>query len=26
MDPAFNARAAYAISGGGTDWSAWTCR
>jgi hypothetical protein len=26
IDPAFNARAAYAISGGGTDWSAWTCR
>jgi lysozyme-like protein len=26
IDPAFNARAAYAISGGGTDWSAWKCR
>jgi lysozyme-like protein len=26
IDPAFNARAAYAISAGGTDWSAWTCR
>jgi lysozyme-like protein len=26
IDPAFNARAAYAISNGGTDWSAWTCR
>jgi lysozyme-like protein len=25
-DPAFNARAAYVISNGGTDWSAWSCR
>lgn len=23
--PAFNASAAYRISAGGTDWSAWTC-
>jgi hypothetical protein len=25
-DPAFNARAAYALSAGGADWSAWSCR
>lgn len=25
-DPEGNARAAYRISGGGVDWSAWTCR
>lgn len=26
LDPELNARAAYLISNGGTDWSAWTCK
>jgi hypothetical protein len=26
MDPEANLRAAFRISGGGTSWSAWSCR
>lgn len=26
FEPAYNAKAAYALSRGGRDWSAWTCR